>query len=82
MNLKEVAQKIEEGYPAAEVFSSMIETAALLQDNVYDIYGLAELCSEDELAEVFDRFFQLFFCFIFKTFQDNVEGFQTNNIND
>ncbi|KAI3707019.1 hypothetical protein L6452_25179 [Arctium lappa] len=51
MNLKEAAQKIEEDYPAAEVFSSMVETAALLHENVYDIYGLAELCSEEELAE-------------------------------
>ncbi|KVH90110.1 Ubiquitin [Cynara cardunculus var. scolymus] len=52
-NLKEAAQKIEEENSAVEVFSCMVETAALLQDNVHDIYGLAELCSEEELAEEF-----------------------------
>ncbi|KAI3522556.1 hypothetical protein L1887_00429 [Cichorium endivia] len=51
MNLKEVAKKIEDGYPALEIFSSVVETAALLHENIQDIYGLADLCSEEELAE-------------------------------
>lgn len=52
MNLKEAAQKIEDEYPSIEIFSSVVESAALLHDYVYDIYGLADLCSEEELAEV------------------------------
>ncbi|PWA34590.1 zinc finger, LIM-type [Artemisia annua] len=52
MNLKEAAQKIEDEYPSVEIFSSVVESAALLHDHVYDIYGLADLCSEEELAEV------------------------------
>ncbi|GJZ68169.1 zinc finger, LIM-type containing protein [Tanacetum coccineum] len=52
MNLKEAAQKIEDEYPSIEIFSSVVESAALLHDHVYDIYGLADLCSEEELAEV------------------------------
>lgn len=53
MNLKEVAKKIEDEYPPLEIFSSVIETTALLNENIQDIYGLADLCSDEELAEVF-----------------------------
>ncbi|KAI3792454.1 hypothetical protein L2E82_06334 [Cichorium intybus] len=53
MNLKEVAKKIEDEYPALEIFSSVVETTALLHENIQDIYGLADLCSEEELAEEF-----------------------------
>ncbi|KAI7747783.1 hypothetical protein M8C21_006154 [Ambrosia artemisiifolia] len=52
MNIKEAARKINEEYSALDIFSSMVESAALLDDNVYDVYGLADLCSEEELAEV------------------------------
>ncbi|KAK1436218.1 hypothetical protein QVD17_01996 [Tagetes erecta] len=53
MNIKEAAQKIADEYSALDIFSSMVESAALLNDNVYDVYGLADLCSEEELAEDF-----------------------------
>nr|GEX42308.1 zinc finger, LIM-type [Tanacetum cinerariifolium] len=53
MNLKEAAQKIKDEYPSIDIFSSVVESAALLHDHVYDIYGLADLCSEEELAEEF-----------------------------
>ncbi|CAI9288902.1 unnamed protein product [Lactuca saligna] len=53
MNLKEVAKKIEDEYPPLEIFSSVIETTALLNENIQDIYGLADLCSDEELAEEF-----------------------------
>ncbi|MFS8003547.1 putative transcription factor interactor and regulator LIM family [Helianthus anomalus] len=53
MNIKEAAQKIHDEYPALDIFSSMVESVALLDDNVYDVYGLADLCSDEELAEEF-----------------------------
>ncbi|KAI3687527.1 hypothetical protein L1987_81224 [Smallanthus sonchifolius] len=53
MNIKEAAQKIMDEYSAVDIFSSMVESAALWNDNVYDVYGLADLCSEEELAEEF-----------------------------
>ncbi|CAH1439481.1 unnamed protein product [Lactuca virosa] len=53
MNLKEVAKKIEDQYPPLEIFSSVIETTVFLNENIQDIYGLADLCSDEELAEEF-----------------------------
>ncbi|KAL4592884.1 hypothetical protein LXL04_005891 [Taraxacum kok-saghyz] len=53
MNLKEITKKIEDEYPALEIFSSVVETAALLHENIQDIYGLADLCADEELAQEF-----------------------------
>ncbi|KAK9072923.1 hypothetical protein SSX86_009359 [Deinandra increscens subsp. villosa] len=51
MNLENAAQKIVEHYPPIEIFSSIVQTAAALRNNVYDTNGINELCMEEELAQ-------------------------------
>nr|GEX86744.1 hypothetical protein [Tanacetum cinerariifolium] len=52
MNLENAAQKIVEQYPPTEIFSSIVETAAL-HNNVFDSGAFDELCMEEELAQDF-----------------------------
>lgn len=51
MNLENATQKIVEQYPPIEIFSSIVETAAL-HNNIFDSGALDELCMEEELAQV------------------------------
>nr|XP_043622612.1 ubiquitin-like domain-containing protein CIP73 [Erigeron canadensis] len=48
MNLENAAQKIVEQYPPLEIFSSVVETAAALHNNVFDHDALEGLCMEEE----------------------------------
>ncbi|GJZ68170.1 ubiquitin-like domain-containing protein CIP73 isoform X3 [Tanacetum coccineum] len=50
MNLENAAQKIVEQYPPTEIFSSIVETAAL-HNSIFDSGALDELCMEEELAQ-------------------------------
>ncbi|KAJ0952253.1 putative Ubiquitin domain-containing protein [Helianthus annuus] len=53
MNLENAAQKIVEHYPPLEIFSSIVQTAAALRNDVYDTNAINALCMEEELAQEF-----------------------------
>ncbi|XP_076914947.1 uncharacterized protein LOC143574125 [Bidens hawaiensis] len=55
MNLENAAQKIMEHYPPVEVFSSVVQTAAALRNDVYDENAINALCMEEELAQEFNE---------------------------